>query len=282
MPVTSVDLDNYTATYSLNERTIYIKFVDKTSFMCYEGNFDSKEFRVSYDLPDIYTIINNCFQKSVNDYNFEINVNNGAMKIQFSAKIGGFLKTNFEIILREKLMANDSQLSLNFNRLEQKQEQMIKTLTQRLDELERILTAVSFAEITIRNQVYFKINSIELSLTANGNDWSKIKLFYQLEKLTCNNCPDLTTLTQFSNNTLKEFIYHGNGSSGLHNILDIHNFPNLEKLTIHLSPNLSNMVNVLASTKHKITHITIKSCKAVNNTEMITYCQTNNIKLDLS
>ena len=65
-----------------------------------------------------------------NDENYQviINVNSGIMKLVFIAIVGGFLHIQFDIMLREKLMTNDGQLTFNFTKLEHE-------LAQRCDEL---------------------------------------------------------------------------------------------------------------------------------------------------
>lgn len=110
---------NYTVLLSLNERTIYFKIIDTINFTMYEGNTDPKELRVGFKLADIYQIITKSF-KGVDGYSAKLSIGSGICKLLIDAKVGGFLEINFEVLLREKLMSNDSQLTLNFNKLEQK------------------------------------------------------------------------------------------------------------------------------------------------------------------
>jgi Zn finger protein HypA/HybF involved in hydrogenase expression len=105
-------------------------------------------------------------------------------------------------------------------------------------------------------------------------------LFYQLEKLSFNSCPELSTFKncQISNNTVKEISLTSNNA--ISSLDGLNAFPKLEKLIMNSCPNCgSTIVQVLNSYKHKIKHLDIKSCSAVNNTELMTYCQKNNIKL---
>jgi len=259
--------------------------------MCYESNIDSKELRLSIELSDAYKLMCKCFL-SASGYNVNISVNTGIMKLTFAAVVEGYLKINFEIMLREKVMSNDGQLTLNFNRIEQKQAQAIQVLTQKLAQLEGLVDALSYAEICMMQSnyqhntgqfaSYYKMNTKEMSLNGNHWDYSKIYSFYKLEKLTFTSCGDISSFknNKISNKTVKEIIL--NGLSGLSAITGLEDFPQLEKITFTSCNSVRDVVAVLNSYKHKIKHITINSCSAVNNTELMTYCQTNNIKLDLA
>lgn len=288
----SFEYNNYSIVSSLNERTIYIKVIDTITFMCYESNIDSKELRLSIELSDAYKLMSKCFL-SAGGYNVNISVNTGIMKLAFAAVVEGYLKINFEIMLREKVMSNDGQLTLNFNRIEQKQAQAIQVLTQKLAQLEGLVDALSYAEICMMQTnyqqqtgqfptAYWKMNTTEMTLNSNYWDYSKICLFYKLEKLTFNGNSDISTFKnlKISNKTVKEIIL--NSLSGLTAITGLDDFPQLEKITFTSCGSVRDVVAVLNSYKHKIKHITVKSCGAINNTELMTYCQKNNVKLDLA
>lgn len=288
----SFAIENYSIVSSLNERTIYIKVIDTITFMCYESNVDSKELRLSIELCDSYKLMCKSFLLE-KDYTVNITVNTGIMKLSFAAVVAGYLKINFEIMLREKVMSNDGQLTLNFNRIEQKQAQAIQVLTQKLAQLEEVVDALSYAEIcmmTCNNQqntgqyptAYWKMNTTEMTLNSYSWEYSKIRSFYKLEKLTFNSCSDISTFKnlKISNKTVKEIIL--NGLSGLSDITGLEGLPQLEKITFTSCASVRDIVAVLNSYNHKIKHITIKSCAAINNTELMTYCQKNNIKLDLA
>jgi hypothetical protein len=287
----SFENENYSIVSSLNERTIYIKIIDKITYMCYESNLDSKELRLSIELGDTYKLINKCFNKD-SGYSVMMTTNTGVMKLVFVAMVEGFLKISFEVLLREKVMSNDGQLTMNFNRIEQKQAQAIQVMTERLNQLEGLMNAIAYAEIYMLlqpytsqhngNKIYWNLNSKELNLVSNYWDYSKIAHFYQLEKLSFISCGDMSGFNNLnvSNKSVREIIMNTIHSSTL---LDgLSRFPKLEKLSCLSCQNLANIVIVLSSYKHTITDISIKSCGQVNNTEIMTYCQKNNIKLDLA
>lgn len=287
----SFEFNNYSILSSLNERTIYIKVIDKITFMCYEHNVDAKELRLCINLNDTYILITKCFQREEN-HSVNLNINSGVMKMTFSAIVGGYLNIHFEIMLREKIMSNDSQLTMNFHRIEQMQQQAIQQLTQRLAQLEDIVEAVSYAEICLLQNgiesnrrptnIFYKLNSKNLSLSGEYLDLLNIKYFYRLEKLEITSCNTAQTAfnNKISNKSLKELelnVLPGNFTS----VIGLKGFPNLEKLKI-TTCHISDLVSVLSSYEHKIKYINIKSCGSINNTELMTYCQKNKITLELA
>jgi len=297
---------NYSIVASLNERAIYLKIIDNINFLSYEGNVDLKELRVSIDLEGAYKIMINCFKEQEINYSVIISVNTGVLKLAFNALIGGFLKMNFEVLLREKLMSNDGQLTLNFNKLEQKQAQAIDMLTKKCGDLEASINKMqqiidccqifmtniytpqgNWCDIQSNGQTYLNnISAKEITMTDHGHTiWKNIKVFYQLEKMTItsfNAGNNITNLSSFSNNNIKELVLNCIAHQTFASLTGIQNFPNLEILTITSAPGLTNVVTVLKATKHKIKTLKFQGCTAVNVVELQTYCQVNNVFLALS
>jgi len=276
--------------------------IDTINFLSYEGNVDLKELRVSIDLDGAYKIMINCFKEEGN-YSFTISVNSGVLKLAFNALIGGFLKVNFDVLLREKLMSNDGQLTLNFNKLEQQQAQAIDVLTKKCTDLEASVNKMqqiidccqifmtniytpqgSWCDIQSNAQTHLNnISAKEITMTDHGHIiWKNINVFYQLEKMTIHNFITKTNIRDFKNAELTELTLNcGNG--GTFASLDgIQNFPNLEILTITSAPGLRDVVNILKIRQHKIKTLKFQGCTAVNVVELQTYCQVNNVFLALS
>lgn len=302
---------NYSITTSLNERSIYLKVIDTINFLSYEGNVDLKELRISIDLDATYKIILNCF-KEEDGYASNISINSGMLKFNFNAIVGGFLKLNFEILLREKLMSNDGQLTLNFNRIEQQQSQAIRILTEKCNNLEQLLSfqrdeftkelhkmmsIIDNCQIFASN-IYtpsghwcdlnkssqtnlVDISTKELTIEATQCVYRNIKVFYQLEKIIFNSF-NQANLSQFSNTNVSELVLNCGGNGTFTDILGIDKFPNLTILTITAAPGLRNVVKVLSEIKHNIKTIKFQGCSAVNVVELQTYCQVNGIFLAIS
>ena len=328
---------------SLNERTIYIKVSDSVNYTVYESNIELKELRLSLDLEDAYKIIVKCLEGSSGpvaskgclegskgclegsegsykgDYRVITSVNSGSMKMSFSARVEGFLKINFDIILKEKIMSNDGQLTLSMNRIEQKQTMAIETLTKKCADLEDIITKqqqdfaeqLEFLRGVVNNcQIFMtniytphgnwcdiqststtthvnNISAKEITMQDHGQTiWENISVFYQLSKLTITNfnaVNNITNLTKFSNANLKELVLNNVSSHHkLTSLQGIENFPNLEILTVTSAPGLKDVVKVLSETKHAIKTLKFQGCTGVNVVELQTYCQVNGIFLALS
>lgn len=306
---TTFEFKNYSITTSLNERNIYIKCIDTINFTNYEGNLDAKELRLQFELPDIYNLINKCFENEP-EFTVQFNVTATNLKLTFNTKVGGFLKVNFEAILREKILSNDGQLTMNLNKIEQKYASLIKKLEALDNKMEkqqqenmRLINAISNAEIilsphqktgncTIFTEHIYKINSksivIECAVNRYGGVMNnseptleRIYEFYQLEKLEFNHFrfPNLAVM---KNNTLKELKIQCQSEGHLTSLQGIDNFPELEKIEIYNAIGLNNIVGILTNIRHKINTIILANCKAVNVVELQTYCQVNNIKLNIS
>jgi hypothetical protein len=292
---------------SLNERTIYIKVSDCVNYTVYESNIELKELRLSLDLEDAYKIIVKCLEGSSVDYKVTTSVNTNVMKMSFSARIEGFLKMNFDIILKEKIMSNDGQLTLSMNRIEQKQTIAIEALTKKCADLEETIIKQQhdFAEQleflrgvingidiftspshhwTAVAQTQFTANIASTELILNGDgcfNANSIASFYQLEKLTINGLSSQTSLSGMHNKTVKEMILNCSGGA-FASLQGIHRFPSLEILTVTNAPGLTNVVSILSETKHNIKTLKFQACKSVNVVELQTYCQVNGIFLALS
>jgi hypothetical protein len=313
---------------SLNERTIYIKVSDTVNYTVYESNVELKELRLSLDLEDAYKIIVRCLEGSSGPvassgdykegYKVTTSVNTNIMKMSFSARVEGFLKINFDIILKEKIMSNDGQLTLSMNRIEQKQTMAIETLTKKCEDLENIITKqqhdfaeqLEFLRGVVNNcQIFMTniytpqgnwcdlqststtthVNTIsakKITMQDHGQTiWKNISVFYQLSKLTITNFNagnNITNLTKFGNANLKELVLNCCAHGSFTSLQGIENFPKLEILTVTSAPGLKDVVNVLTDVKHAIKTLKFQGCTGVNVVELQTYCQVNGIFLALS
>jgi len=284
------EITDYFVTCSLNQRTIFIKFVNKLSYICYEANLDAKEFRLPFDIEHIYKLISKSFkQQEEPDFKIEINSSN-VLKILFNVKMiidssspDNFLTINFEALLREKLMSNDAQLSINYHRIEQKQSNDMKMLMDRITQLEAFVDIVSNAEINLNTNTRYSesypVNSVEISLINDyPYNWNKIQYFPKLKKLIISSNSHLgDELIKNNNVEVLELI----GCNHITSFNKLNGLPNLKKIILNSCTNCGNLVFALSSYKHLINTIDITSCSGINNTEIMNYCQKNMIHLEL-
>ena len=289
----------YTITTSLNERAIYIKVANMVSYVCYEGNFDTASFKLPFEIEGVFELVNKCFGNNTETpdkdlekgYRVKMELDNVILKLVFHCVVGGFLNVNFDLRLREKVMSNDAQLTINFQRVEQKQQQAFEQIMKRMVEMERRLEALGNAEICFENPsnvvnktypIDSKILTITDGNTINANSFKKVKRFYQLEELALINCHNWghSAETNISNATVQKLTI--NNGPAFTNIKFIKNFPSLVELTMTGFAVDASIVTTMRSIKHNIKQLTFQSCPGINTTEMQTYCTQNGIKLNLS
>jgi hypothetical protein len=302
---------NYTILVSLNERTIYFKIIDTINFTMYESNTDPKELRVGFKLADIYQIITKCF-KGVDGYSVKLSIGSGICKLLLDARVGGFLEINFEVLLREKLMLNDSQLTLNFNKLEQKLNaglgklnQEILTLNKEIITLQDKIVGLEEENTNLTNKLagahlylghsghpqeyHFVpigktvLENIQLTNDSYGYKCDYIKDMYALEKLSTNHFRYSSIKnSKLKSISLKELKILCQNEGHFTSLEGINKLPNLEILTVCNAPGLRDIHSILCSYEHQIHTITIQTCQNVNVVELQTYCQKNQIFLNIS
>ena len=250
------EIADYFVTCSLNQRTVFIKLVNKLSYICYEANLDAKEFRLPFDIEQIYKLIAKSFkQQEESEFKIEINSSN-ALKILFNVKMiidssspDNFLTINFEALLREKLMSNDAQLSINYHRIEQKQANDIRILTERISQLEEWVEVISNAEICLHNHsqngtIFYPVNVRELNLGHNWvYHWNKIQYFVRLKKLDISSGNGLSNLSGLKNKNVETLSLIS--CSYLTSFTGLSGFPNLHTLTVFTCANVSELVFIL-------------------------------------
>jgi hypothetical protein len=244
-------IKNYSILTSFNKTQIYIKMMDSTNHLTYETNLDAGELRLSTTLEDSYKIITNCFAEDAG-YKVAISVKSGLMKLKFNALIGGFLKLDFDVLLKEKLISNDSQLTLFMNQLEQRQETVVETLNKqcihlaslieahekRFVQMESLLNTISSAEIDLRMNAFFPINVQTVAIQGDAHlKTDKLSTLYKLQKIVFTSF-SFIDLSSFKNDTLREMSIES--APKITGLKGLEGFPNLEVLSILNTPLLKD------------------------------------------
>jgi prefoldin subunit 5 len=304
---------HYTVLLSQNEQSIFIKLTDTVNFMCYEGNLESSDFPKNYSLVENFTILQKCFE-ALNDYSVTLSTMTGNLKLQVKALVGGFVRVDFAIFVKEKILSNDGQLTLNFNRMEQKQDHAVQNLAKRCEALDNRCKTLETA-LAKQSEDFFKVIdrldvllfspcphriscqsqfpiampklSCEELFIQNAHQFGQMRLenlsiFYKLKKLKIHNFVSITHLSLLSNETVTELELNCASNGSFTSLEGFKNFPSLTTLTVITAPGLTNVVQSLKSAPHKIKTLKFQGCAAINVVELQTYCQENKIFVALS
>jgi len=309
---------------SENEQTIYIKLTDTVNFMCFEDTLGPSDFPFNLSLHEYFVILQKCFEQSDDNFVVSLSASSimadkrshsvGSLKLKVNALVGGIVRVGFEIFVSERIWSNDGKLTVNFNRLEQKQDHDMKALTQKFDQLTHRCETLEAALETQREEFFRIIDRLDVLLFAPHHvshenhftfalpkissdkieincgqfgasshlRFQNLSIFYKLKQLKLLGFVSKSNLKDLSNDTLVELELNC-GSNGTFTSLEgFTNFPSLTTLTVITAPGLANVVQTLKSAPHKIKTIKFQGCTGVNVVELQTYCQENKIFLALS
>jgi hypothetical protein len=230
------------------------------------------------------------------------------------ALVGGFVRAEFSVFVREKILSNDGQLTLNFNRMEQKQDHAVQELAKRCEALDNRCKTLETA-LAKQGEEFFKVIdrldvllfspcphriscqsqfpiampklSCEELFIQNAHQFGQMRLenlsiFYKLKKLKIHNFVSITNLSLLSNETVTELELNCASNGSFTSLEGFKNFPSLTTLTVITAPGLTNVVQTLKSAPHKIKTLKFQGCAAINVVELQTYCQENKIFVALS
>jgi hypothetical protein len=290
----------YTINTSLNERTIYIKIIDTIQYLNYEGNIELKEFRMPITLQDAYLLVTNCFSET-KDHSVSFSKNTNVLRLDFKAKVGGYMNIGFEFILRETAIGGDAKASMQMIEMERKHKKEMCEIMERLDRMEKDFdTKIDSLEENYNSKIIILEKNNELrdnilildnqpinshQVNIGTHNLKKFPLFYNCKKVTIQ-CEGINQLNDFKNDSVECVKLHS--SFRLKDYNGLQNMPKLTHIEIHFHNNeynLNELVNFLSSYIHNIKYITL-SCEQyrfqqpiVVPTELQTYCKKNNIDL---
>ena len=308
-------INHYTILTSFSNRTIYMKLTDTIGFINYETYLDNSDFHLSLPLESVYQLITNCFAEDAG-YSANITISGKTMTLRFRAQINGFIMYDFPVHIKEKMITTEGQLTLNFNRMEERQTQLermvqkwttdaiasvdkqcndtmvsvdkrcndaiasvdnlLSSLQSRVSKLE---TIVANAELNIRlNSAFVSLGATSLTIPAdNYLKLDKLMYLYNLQRLSF--APiTLTDLSGCKHPHIKELYIDGGNATHFRSLLGIANMPSIEHISIINAPGITSVSECLPST-HKIKSMCIKGCPGVNIEGLSIYCRVNHIAL---
>jgi len=274
----------YTINASLNERTIYLKIIDLLQYLSYEGNIELKELKLPITLKDAYTLITKCLSNT-DDHLVKFSKNTNLLRLDFSAKVGGYMNISFEVMLRECIIGDDARMSMKLIEMEKTHNLEIKKLEVKVKKCEEIIELFGNMPLYL-NDTFIPENLINSELITvrfnNYNNASLIKLFYNckiLKNNMCNSNVHISDILHIKNNSCEiiDFNY-----IQISSISGINQLPNLKEIkglsTQTMSDYTQGIINQLKY-KHNIKKIQISNHSKPDMVNLQKYCTDNSIEL---
>ena len=281
-----------------------MKLTDTIGFINYETYLDNSDFHLSLPLESVYQLMTNCFAEDAG-YSVDITISGKTMTLRFRAQINGFIMYDFPVHIKEKMITTEGQLTLNFNRIEERQTQLermvqkwttdavasvdkrcndaitsvdnlLSSLQSRVSKLESIVVN---AELNIRlNSAFVSLGTTSLTITAdNYLKLDKLMYLYNLQRLSF--APiTLTDLSGCKHPHIKELYLDGGNTTHFRSLFGIANMPSIEHISIINAPGITSVSESLPST-HKIKSMCVKGCPGLNIEGLSIYCRVNRIAL---
>lgn len=292
-----------------------MKLTDTIGFINYETYLDNSDFHLSLPLESVYQLMTNCFAEDAG-YSVDITISGKTMTLRFRAQINGFIMYDFPVHIKEKMITTEGQLTLNFNRIEERQAQLermvqkwttdavasvdkrcndaitsvdrrcndatssidnlLSSLQSRVSKLESIIVN---AELNIRlNSAFVSLGTTSLTIPAdNYLKLDKLMYLYNLQRLSF--APiTLTDLSGCKHPHIKELHLDGGNTTHFRSLFGIANMPSIEHISIINAPGITSVSESLPST-HKIKSMCVKGCPGLNIEGLSIYCRVNRIAL---
>lgn len=292
-----------------------MKLTDTIGFINYETYLDNSDFHLSLPLESVYQLMTNCFAEDAG-YSVDITISGKTMTLRFRAQINGFIMYDFPVHIKEKMITTEGQLTLNFNRMEERHTQLermvqkwttdavasvdkrcndaiasvdrqcndaiasvdnlLSSLQSRVSKLESIVVN---AELNIRlNSAFVSLGTTSLTIPAdNYLKLDKLMYLYNLQRLSF--APiTLTDLSGCKHPHIKELYLDGGNATHFRSLFGIANMPSIEHISIINAPGITSVSESLPST-HKIKSMCVKGCPGLNIEGLSIYCRVNHIAL---
>lgn len=288
----------YTINASLNERTIYLKIIDLLQYLSYEGNIELKELKLPITLKDAYILITKCLSNT-DDHLVKFSKNTNLLRLDFTAKVGGYMNISFEVMLRECIIGDDARMSMKLIEIEKKNSLEHAELKEQLRHIQSVFMAKTRAleDTIIQQQKMIELfGNIKINISGNpvnkfpklnselieydtANDINTFSLFYNCKKVLINY--HIENFIGYDNINVEEL----NGGGHITNsIKGINNMPNLKIINIKIHPHHNipyeqSILQYLKEYDNKLKQICITNIHKPDPTELQKYCREKGIEL---
>lgn len=288
----SFTCSDFNVTTCLSDCSLYLRLVNNTTFQSYESNVNINDIETPFNNIETYDIMCKCFQNKQN-YQTNFNIKPSGLMITFNILIDNIYKLSFNIIVKEKILNGDAQVSLNISRLETKHKEDIKKLENKNKELENkimklenIVDKIGSIPVDMKNNTFFyTYNSIEF-IDNNANypiKYELLKYFYCLKKIKLTNlysdCIARKNII-FQNSSVEILIFSiMPGERGITSLHGLHNLPSVHTLEFHNCTELTEASQIISYLHKNIKKISFFSCGSTTKDLLSKYCLDNSIDL---
>ena len=201
MDINSIDPDtenyiykNYNiSTCLVSNNSIFINIINNITYQTYETIVNN------YDLSDILTIetfylmITRTFNK-IDNYNLIFELDCNSLKLYFTTVLDGFFTLNQTITLKEKILSNDSSLTMKLTEIEMKFKKEIDLLQKHIYKLENEEIIFAFHPLKFNDFIKYHKNTKEF-------DFTKFAGYYMTgDYIDFNKLYNLRNIRMFSSN----------------------------------------------------------------------------------
>lgn len=144
------DYENFQVTISKSSESIYLRMLNKVTYQNYEVNIQSFNLQSIpiKGLDNMYIFMIKCFEKKPK-HNVTIEIKMEELDLQFASQLEEYFEIKFKVCVPLIIQSSDMEISSTVMRLEAKQKGDVEMLIRRMTEMERMLSIMSFAEISI-------------------------------------------------------------------------------------------------------------------------------------
>ena len=272
----------YTINASLNERTIYLKIIDLLQYLSYEGNIELKELKLPITLKDAYILITKCLSNT-DDHLVKFSKNTNLLRLDFTAKVGGYMNISFEVMLRECIIGDDARISMKLIEMDKKHNLEIKKLEDKVKKCEEMIEL--FGNMSIYYgpdpSLFNKLNSEIITVNFNNDSYSSnIVLYYNCKILTTYTNGTINDITHIKNNFCKIIDFNLFSVTTLNGINNLPKLEEIKKLkTVSMLNYEKGIIQPLSKYKHTIKKIQISNDAKPDMVNLQKYCTDNSIEL---
>lgn len=126
--------DEYNITTTLTELSVYMRVMNNVSYQCYENILQLRDINLPFKKNHIYDIICNCFNKKEN-YDVIFTIKNNSLLLAFNILFEGIFESNFNLILPEKKLSEENNLTLNINKIEIEYKKEVENLKKEIEKM---------------------------------------------------------------------------------------------------------------------------------------------------